>query len=361
MNIEIEKAFNGKKLSEKDKIKYEKIYIDLEKNFKYKFFNFNYPEEHIELKWEYYSILKLYLENNGYGYIAKEIGLYIDKKEINDIELAKLLMDCNLINKYNKDMKSNIENKHIFEYEKKSGLRKNINIEYKNSILFEIKNISYSNVDYISHNFNSNKKEINIEINIDNNKQVNFTEILTIYTTYGVDKLEFKVKCNETIDPNIGLKNIEQYLDLCKTNNSKANEIFKKYEFKKWLEDGNYTTQIMNYNESKSINEANGIASAFNIFCALNNIYNEEIVNTDEEMSNSNLEISLYDKLNEAKDNENVLDIDNDEEIVIYEETINTEYNDINPIKNELKKESPVNKSLFSGIKKKLGSIFKRK
>mgnify|MGYP001597247696 CR=1 FL=1 len=344
--------------------KYESIYKSIERNFEHKFFDFNYPKKNSDIKWDYYKILKQYLYNKGYGYIANQVGIFIDREEIDDIDLAKLLMDCNLIHKYNKLMKSELENKSIIEYEKNDGLIKTFNIEYPKTILFNINNVIYSNPEFISHKINTNKKEINIEINIEPGKKVNFTDIISIYTTYGVDKLEFTVKCKEIKSKDIELDNIEEFLQLCENNVTKAKEIFYKIGFEKWLKENDNTTQLINYNQAVKISGITNIsATRFEIFCKLNSIYNESEVNQEKELidfeaKQSKDEIAILDSNKEVTNL-----VDTKKEDIINETTDNTNVNDI-----EINKEDTVNeenikkeKGMLSGLKKAIGSLFKRK
>lgn len=334
--------------------KHENIYKYIENNFKHKFFDFNYPKNNKDIMWDYYKILNEYLKNHGYGYIYNQIGKFIDKKEVNNIELAKLLMDCNLINKYNKSIKSDIENKSIIKYEKRNGFTQSYKIKYSNTILLNIDNVFYRNTSFISHKINNDKKEITININIKPGKIVNFTEIISIYTNYGVDKLEFTIITNEKKSEDFEIETLEEFLGLCETNHIKAKEIFYKLEFEKWLHNKNNITQIINYNQSVKISDIkNDLSDRFRVFCRLNGIYNIEEYIDEEKYEYDNLDttMNLADSTNIIK--ENILN-----EI---KEDIKTEENNINKKETVSKINENKEQGMLSGFKKVIGSLFKRK
>lgn len=352
---------------------YESIYKDIENNFNSKFFDFNYSKNDINKELNYYKALNLYLRDKGYGYAASQIDTLINKKNIDKIEVAKLLMDCNLINKYNQSMKSNIENKAVIEYLKKDGLRtsKNgkqdsIHIEYKTNIPFKIVNVAYSNIDVISHK--CGQKNVVIDINIGENKKVNFTEIISIYTPYGVDKLEFTVKCKDNIYNDIGVENIEQYLLLCKSNPEGAKIIFDKDDFKDWLIEEDYKVQILNYQQAKLLKQNNIFSNEFIAFCRLNEIYieineNEPIIKNKPTIENEIVENETKDDKdinNNPSDNKET-DKEEDHKLETYKDETDKEDDDNNDSEDRHKKPEAEKKDVFSGIKKTLGSIFKRK
>lgn len=334
--------------------KHENIYKYIENNFKHKFFDFNYPKNNKDIMWDYYKILNEYLKNHGYGYIYNQIGKFIDKKEVNNIELAKLLMDCNLINKYNKSIKSDIENKSIIKYEKRNGFTQSYKIKYSNTILLNIDNVFYSNTSFISHKINNDKKEITININIKPDKTVNFTEIISIYTNYGVDKLEFTIMTNEKKSEDFEIETIDDFLGLCETDPIKAKEIFYKLDFEKWLRDNNNTTQIINYNQSVKISDIkNKLSDRFKVFCRLNGIYNiEEAINEEKDEDDK---LYTNTKLRDLKNRS--------EENTLSEVQADINIDENNISKKEIAIETKENKEqgMLSGLKKAIGSLFKRK
>lgn len=341
---------------------YESIYKVIDNNFKNKFFDFNYSQKDIDKELDYYKVLNLYLSDKGYGYIANQINSFINKKNIDKIEVAKLLMDCNLIKKYNQSMKSSIKNKEVIEYSKKNGLRTGKNgeiasiyIEYKTKIPFKIVNVVYSNIDVISHK--CGPKYVVIDINIDKNKSVNFTEIISIYTPYGVDKLEFTVKCKDYVYHEIGVENIDEYLQLCRDNPERAKIIFDKFNFKSWLIEKDYKAQILNYEQAKILKRSKIFTNEFIIFCILNGIY----IEIKQDKNNVNNEV-IEEKIinNNFISNKTIEKIDNEEKENnddSYTKKINREQN--NSSKEE--KIENLEKGIFLGIKKKLSSILKRK
>lgn len=334
--------------------KHENIYKYIENNFKHKFFDFNYPKNNKDIMWDYYKILNEYLKKHGYGYLYNQIGKFIDKKEVNNIELSKLLMDCNLINKYNKSIKSDIENKSTIEYEKRNGFSQSYKINYSNTILLNIDNVFYSNTSFISHKINNDKKEITININIKPDKTVNFTEIISIYTNYGVDKLEFTIMTNEKKSKDFEIETIDDFLGLCETDPIKAKEIFYKLDFEKWLRDNNNTTQIINYNQSVKISDIkNKLSDRFKVFCRLNGIYNiEEAINEEKDEDDK---LYTNTKLRDLKNRS--------EENTLSEVQADINIDENNISKKEIAIETKENKEqgMLSGLKKAIGSLFKRK
>ena len=59
---------------------YESIYKVIDNNFKNDFFDFNFYQKDIEKQLYYYKVLKAYLSDKGYGYIATQINSLINKK-----------------------------------------------------------------------------------------------------------------------------------------------------------------------------------------------------------------------------------------------------------------------------------------
>ena len=347
-----------------EKDEYKDIYKVIDNNFKSKFFDFNYSQKDIDKELYYYKVLKLYLSDKGYGYIATQINSLINKKNIDKIEVAKLLMDCNRIKKYNQSMNSSIENKTVIEYSKKDGLRTSKNgkissiyIEYKTNIPFKIVNVVYSNIDVISHK--CGQKNIVIDINIDENKSVNFTEIISIYTPYGVDKLEFTVKCKDHTHIEIGVENIDEYLKLCRENPKEAKIIFDKLNFKTWLTYKDYKSQILNYKQAKALKQSNMFENEFIAFCTLNGIYTE-IKQDENDIKNKVIEETIInnnfiiDKSIEKIDIDNEEKENNDDSCI---KAIEAEHDD--STREETIQSSE--KGIFLEIKKTLSSIFKRK
>lgn len=252
--------------------KYEReIYSTLEANFDKCYYDFDYPKALEGNIWNYYSVLKKYLINNGYGYASRIIDKYIRDKKDNNQELARVLMDCNLIKKYKKLFISDIENKSKFEYDNKKGLNEEFYIKYADNVTLDIKEPLYYKGDYIHHHIDYDKKIIYFKINIKPNENVNFTEIISIETTYGVDKLEFTVQCNEE-NKVILLENIEYFYSLCELDKIKALTYFQKKEFEEWLKEKKYSAEIINYNKSILMSN-NNYSIALKYFCMLNNVY----------------------------------------------------------------------------------------
>lgn len=341
---------------------YESTYKVIENNFNSKFFDFNYSQKDTDKELYYYKVLKLYLSDKGYGYIASQINTFINKKNIDKIEVAKLLMDCNLIKKYNQSMKSSIENKTVIEYLKKDGLRtskngkvKSITIEYEVNIPFKIVNVVYSNIDVISHK--CGQKNIVIDINIDENKSVNFTEIISIYTPYGVDKLEFTVKCKDYTHNEIGVENIEEYLQLCRDNPKEAKIIFDKLKFESWLIEKDYKAQILNYKQAKILKQSKIFTNEFIAFCILNGIY----IETKQDKNNVNNEVIEEKIINNNFTSDKIIEkIDNKEK----ENNDDSCTKKISREQDDSSREEKIGnpeKGIFLGIKKKLSSIFKGK
>ena len=270
MSLEIEKAFKERNLTDIQLENYKSVYSYIEKEFKRKFFKFEPPNKSIS-NIEYYEILKVYLDNHGYGYGAKRVSKLIKNNSKNDVEIGKILMDLNLINKYDKSLKIHgIKNKELIEYDKENGLRKTFKVSYENIVGFKIEKVVYKNKAFISHI--QGKNEIEIIINIQEGKKVNFAETIAIYTNYGTDIVEFIVNCKGDVFKDIDVYDIDEYLDVCKNNIDRAKAIFSNKHFREWLGYREYTVQLINYDESIAIHNSDTIKNSFEIFCALNGI-----------------------------------------------------------------------------------------
>lgn len=284
------------------------IYNTLEKHFSKHYYDFNYPKTLDGDILDYYRILSKYLKDKGYGYASKLIVKNIQNKKINDLELARVLMDCNLIKKYKKSFISNIDNKSKFEYNKKDGLNKKFFIKYENDVTLSIEDVVYSNKDYINYQIDNENKKINFEIDIKANENINFTEIISVETTYGVDKLEFTVQCKIEKNNKIDLKNIGEFFELCHSDMIKALTFFKQNEFKEWLKEKNYSIELINYEKSILMHSTNsGIALRY--FCMLNNVYIKDNItrglknkfNSSKHIDNQ-LKESKIEKMNKKQD-----------------------------------------------------------
>lgn len=299
---------------------YDIIYKDIDNNFKNKKFDFEYFRKQKIKKNDYYKILATYLNNKGYGYASRQINGIIEYETKEDVKIAKLLIDCNLIEKLNKTLETNINNKEIIEYKKKFGLQKDFEIKYKVNIPFEIYSVSYANTNLISHEIDRTNKIITIEIDINPKKRVGFTEIITIYTSCGVDKLEFTIKCEEDKDQNIQIENLEVYFDLCIKNTSKARQIFESNDFMEWLESKDYKTQILNYKEALSLGKNSKSQDEFALFCMLNQKYIKTITKLEkdfyssEKLPNNKFKENIYEK-NELSKIEKVYNKDIENEL----------------------------------------------
>lgn len=292
------------------------IYSTLETNFDKYYYDFDYPKVFENNIWDYYRVLKRYLINNGYGYASKLVEKYIRNKEYDDKELARVLMDCNLIKKYKKLFISDIDNKSKFEYDNEKGLNEKFYIKYADNVTLDIKDPVYYKGDYIHHSIDYEDKTIYFEINIKPNENVNFTEIISIETTYGVDKLEFTVQCNHE-NKKILLENIDEFYALCKSDKIKALICFKKEEFKEWLKENKYSTEIINYDKSILMGN-NNFSIALKYFCMLNNVYINDIFAFNEVDNNAVNNI-------EHNSTSNITDVSIDKNITDNEDVENTE------------------------------------
>lgn len=282
--IDYENTIKNNKSILKDKpikanksIRYREIYESIEQDFKKKRLNF------IRLnKLENINILNEYLNNNGYGYISSRIKELIDNSNnLSDekIYIARLLIDSNLIEmpKINQscsiDKKYLIgEDKYLITYDNIYGLNMLFDIHYSvSSIPFEINYVEYSNKEYISAKIDHRDNNIQCSINIQKGKLVDFTEILIIYTSYGIKEIEITVKHDEENDKQIGLKNFSEFINLCNKDIYKAEYIFNNINFENWLNDKKYISQLINYKESKEISSQMKYTH-FDVFCNMNGI-----------------------------------------------------------------------------------------
>lgn len=290
MSFEVKNNVKISELNNKDK----EIYDTLEEHFNKYYYDFNYPKTLEGNIWNYYCILSRYLRDKGYGYASKLVGKFIRTKTVNELELAKVLMDCNLIKKYSKSFITNIENKSKFEYDIEDGLKINFYMKYEEDATLEIEEPLYNNEDYIYHSFEDDEyKKINFYINIKPNENINFTEIISVKTSYGVDILEFTVQCNHTKSKKILLDDIKEFYSLCESDRIKALMIFKNNDFKEWLKEKKYAMELINYNKALLIGNGNS-SIALKYFCMLNNIYINDIYTDYEAVYNNSTNDSIH-------------------------------------------------------------------
>lgn len=268
MSIEVK---NNKKINSIDKESGKKIYHTLEENFTKHYYDFDYPKNFENDIWNYYSVLSTYLKNQGYGYASKLVDEHISNKKIDELELARVFMDCNLIKKYNKFFRTNIKNKHKFEYNIMDGLSKDFFIEYENNVTLKIKKVIYNNKDFICHEIDKENQRIYFKVNIQPNENINFTEIISVETTYGVDKLEFTIQCKIEQDNEGLFRNMDEFFDLCQADIKTGLGIFKSDEFKKYLKYKKYSTQLINYDKAILMGNGN-FNNTLKYFCMLNNV-----------------------------------------------------------------------------------------
>lgn len=294
MSNNITNLFNNMGLSEQDISYYKNQYKNIQDEFINKRFNFN----RVKTDSQYINVLKEYLKYNGYGYLFKTISYLSSYGKVDSIKLAKMLINTNLIHKSDIKRESTIKNKEIIRYKQEFGLIEKYLIRYRNNEFpFKIENIDYTNKDYI-HCEITDSNNITIEINIEKDREVNFTEIIMIYTSYGVDKLEFSIKCDKNVNTLIELKNFSEFIELCKVDYDNAFEIFNKEKFREWLERKRYVTQVINYDQALSIKKTvdNG---PFKAFCAFNETYP---IKSNEDEEEESVEVTLSDNT-ESNDN----------------------------------------------------------
>ncbi|MFW2491544.1 hypothetical protein ACN077_23740 [Clostridium chromiireducens] len=268
MSNNTDNLFNNMGLSDQDISYYKNQYKRIQIDFKNKKFDFN----RLKNDRQYINVLKEYLKYNGYGYLFKTISKLSSDGKVDIVKMAKLLIDSNLIHKPDIKLNSKIQNKEIINYKKEFGLIEKFPLNYVSyDFPFKINDVDYGNKDHINCEIISSNS-IMIGINIEKDEEVNFTEVIVIYTSYGVEKLEFSIKCDKNLKSLINLKDFDEFINICKCDYDKAFKIYKKEIFREWLEKKRYVTQIINYDEALSISRRVNNKS-FEVFCALNKAY----------------------------------------------------------------------------------------
>lgn len=281
MSLDINKLFIKDKLTEQQLVYCKAQFIKIGENFKNNLFDFN------KLKTDdlFLLVLQKYFDFYGYGYLEKQIKQLKDSNSLDSINLSKLLINSNLITKPSKALECSIKDKEVIAYKKEFGLTETIHIDFKlGSFPFKIYNIDYTNKEFVNCEINKSFNGVKVEVSISKDQEINFTEILVIYTTYGTEKVEFTIKCDAKKETSIPLKNYEEFLKLCKANRKDAMGIFFNDEFITWLEKKRYYSQVLNYNEAISL-AASDKLKAYDIFCALNLIFIKANSNNDNETS----------------------------------------------------------------------------
>lgn len=222
----------------------------------------------------YYDILLKYLELNGYGFLCSKI-----RTNMNQVKLAKLLIDSNLVEKPSITRDTNLKNEIV--YDKEFGFKDKYYLKFNiGTFPFEITNIYYKENENLKFTLDKSNQKIEILIDIKENTEVNLQETIIIYTTLGLEKVPLSIKCNTNLNSEISIKDFQEFKNLCETKSSEAKKLFQNNEFREWLDKKGYMTQVLNYDEAFMMSRFdNGdLKNLFSNFCLLNEIYN---INTD--------------------------------------------------------------------------------
>lgn len=284
---------------------YKAQYINISNNFsehKFDFYRLKNDERYLD-------ILKHYLKNNGYGYALKKINNLHINGQLNDIETARILIDSNLIEKPQFKVDSSIGK--TIEYELGYGIDKEFYYSfYTSDFPFKIKNVEYYHREYITCKI-ENSSIIKIMINIPKNIEVNCTESVVIYTSYGVEKFEFSIQCNNNPSLSIKLKDFDEFAEICKIDYDRALKLFRNREFKMWLEKKKYIVQLLNFEDAVRICRSRNDKSTFDIFCEINDILISEESKTLQEDNEDEIftdEIFINEKQKDINIDNNIVD-----------------------------------------------------
>lgn len=284
MKYEINDIFKNQNLSSEELAYWIKQFKEIDMNFDNRKFDFGA----LKSKKNYYNILLKYLKVNGYGYLCNKIN-----RNMSNVELAKLLIDSNLIDKPELKFNTNLEDKIV--YNKEFGLKKKYYLKYNNTFPFKINEIYYKKSKYLRCKLDKNKNKINILIDINANTGVDLKETIVIYTSLGLKEVSLSIKCESSLNSEINIKDFEEFRCLCIKNIYKAKEIFNKKEFREWLDKKGYITQVINYDEAIILSDF--LENQFINFCLLNQIY----INNSLDKKETTMEESYITEIEEEK------------------------------------------------------------
>ena len=291
---------------------------------------------------KYYNVLFKYLEINGYGFLCSKIS-----RNINSVELARLLIDSNLIDKPSINIDTNLKNEIV--YDKEFGFRGEYYIKYDTKTFpFEIKSIYYKESKNLRCKLDKDKNRVEILIDINENTKIDLKETIIIYTSLGLKEVPLSIKCNSVLNSKINIRDFQEFKSLCETNSSEAKELFQNSEFRDWLRKKGYITQLLNYDEAFMLSTFSDseFKSPFNNFCLLNEIY----------IANSTLgEEETYDKSKEYVS----FDFNDKEEVKLFERIDDNSNNTTSSYETEDSDREKYDKKC--GFLSKIRGLFKKK
>lgn len=266
MKYDIKDIFKDKNLSSEEVTYWISQLNEVSEDFSNKRFKFS----KLKNNKSYYDVLFKYLELNGYAFLCSKI-----KKNMNEVKLAKLLMDSNLVEKPSITLDTNLKEEIV--YDKEFGFKDKYYLKFDTGTFpFEITNIYYKENEAFKFILDKSNQKIQVLIDIKENTEINLQETIIIYTSLGLEKVQLSIKCNNTLNFEFNIKDFQEFKNLCETKSYEAKNLFENKDFREWLDKKGYMTQVLNYDEAFIMTRfsKDDFKNPFSNFCLLNEIYN---------------------------------------------------------------------------------------